>query len=114
MAPKILIKCCGFIVHSKPNMTLSAFPEKIPDTRKIVFNFLSVASPNVAPKPTGQSHSHSISRVPLQLSLANFFVFDLHPKLSVVNIRKKKIHFLKNGSNGFIKIFWVYCIFKPQ
>ena len=44
MALTILIKFCGFIVHSKPNnMTLSAFPGEIPATRKIVINFLSVA-----------------------------------------------------------------------
>ena len=43
MVLTILIKFCGVIVHSKPNnMTLSAFPEKIPETRKMVFNFLSV------------------------------------------------------------------------
>ena len=42
MASTILFKFCVFIVHSKPNnMTLSAFPEKILETRKIVFNFLS-------------------------------------------------------------------------
>ena len=36
MAPTILIKFCAFIVHSKPNnMTLSAFPGKIPQIRKI-------------------------------------------------------------------------------
>ena len=39
---RFFIKFCDFIVQSKPNMTLSAFPEKIPETRKIVFNFLSV------------------------------------------------------------------------
>ena len=39
MAPTNLIKFCVFIVHSKPNnMTLSAFPEKIPETKK-KFNF---------------------------------------------------------------------------
>ena len=65
MTPTILVKFCGFIVHSKPNnMKLSAFPGKIPETGKIVFNFLSVASPNVAPKPTDQSRSYSISRSP--------------------------------------------------
>ena len=38
MAPTILIKFCGFIVYSNLNsMTLSAFPEKIPEIRKIVF-----------------------------------------------------------------------------
>ena len=42
--PTILIKFGEFIVHSKPNnMTLSDFPGKISETRKIVFNFLSVA-----------------------------------------------------------------------
>ena len=40
MALTILIKLCGFIVHSKTNnMTLSAFLGKIPETRKIVFKF---------------------------------------------------------------------------
>ena len=40
MAPTILIKFCGLIEHSKPNnMTLTAFPGKIPETRKIVFKF---------------------------------------------------------------------------
>ena len=40
----ILIQFCGFIEHSKPNnMTLSVFPEKIPEIRKIVSNFLFVA-----------------------------------------------------------------------
>ena len=42
MSKMILIKFCVFLEHSKPNnMTLSAFPEKIPETRKIVFDFLS-------------------------------------------------------------------------
>ena len=87
MAPTILIKFCGLTVHSKPkNMTLSAFPEKIPETRKLVFNFCS--SPNVAPKPTDQSRSNSIPRDPLQISLAYFFVSDLPPKLRAVHKRK--------------------------
>ena len=43
MVLTILIKFCVFIVHSKPNnMTLSAFPGKILETRKTVFNFLSL------------------------------------------------------------------------
>ena len=53
-------------------MTLSAFPEKIPETRKIVFNFLS---PNLAPKPTDQLCSNSISGVPLQIFPAYYFHF---------------------------------------
>ena len=44
MAPTILIKFCGFIVQSKDNnVTLSAFPGKIPETGKIYFKFLSVS-----------------------------------------------------------------------
>ena len=40
IAPAILIKFCGFIVHSKPkNMALTVFPGKILDTRKIVFKY---------------------------------------------------------------------------
>ena len=63
-------------------MTLSAFLEKkIPESRKIVFIFSP--SPNVAPNPTDQSPSNSISRVPLQISLALFF--DLPSKLMVVH-----------------------------
>ena len=88
MALTILFKFCVFIVHSKPNnMTPSAFPVKILETRKIVFNFL--LSRNVAPKPTDQARSHSTSWVPLQISPARFFVFDLPLKLRVVHIRKK-------------------------
>ena len=44
MAPTMFIKFCGFIIHLKlNNMTLSDFPEKIPGTREIVFNFMSVS-----------------------------------------------------------------------
>ena len=62
----ILIKFCGFIVHLKPNnMTLAAFPEKIPETEKKL-NYSVWPSPNGAPNPTDQSHTISISRAPLQ------------------------------------------------
>ena len=89
MARTIFIKFCGFIIHSNPkNMALSDFPEKILVIRNIIF-FIFYPSPNVAPKPTGRSRSHSIPRVPLQISLATFFVLDLPPKLRVVHIRKK-------------------------
>ena len=115
MVPMILIKFSGFILYSKPNnMTPSAFPRKIPETKKIylIFN----PSPNVAPKPTGRSRSHSIPRVPLQISFVHFFVFDLPPKLRVVHIRKKINIFIfsKNGSNDFHKILWIYCTYEPQ
>ena len=90
MAPTIFIKFCGFIVHLNPN-------------KKIVL--IICPSPNVAPKPTDQSHSHSISRVPLQISLALSFVFYLPSKFSVVHIRKKfKIFiFSKRAPTIFIK-----------
>ena len=87
MALTILFKFCGFIVHSKPNnMTLSAFPRKIPETRKIVFKFSKSAK--IAPKPTDQYCSNSISGVHLQIFRVSFF-FDLPSKWSVVHIREK-------------------------
>ena len=87
-------------------MTLSAFPEKIPETRKQFLIFCP--SHNVAPKLTGQSRSHSVSRVPLQISLAHFFVFDLPPKLRIVHIRKKfNIIFSKMA----LMILYKFCEF---
>ena len=106
MAPTIFIKFCGFIAHSMPNnTTLSAFPGKIPETRKIAFNFLYVASSNVAPKLNDQSRSNYISRVPLQISLAVLFVFDLPSKLREVHVRKKFKFFIfsKMAQTIFIK-----------
>ena len=104
----ILIKFCGYIVHSKPNnMTLSTFPEKIPETRKIVFNFLP--SPKVASKPTDQSRSNSISRISLKISLARF----LHTR-STLKIKgtshKKKIKIL-NFSKMALTILIKCCGF---
>ena len=44
MALTILIKFCEFIVHSKSNnMTLPAFPGKIPETGKIFLKIFSVS-----------------------------------------------------------------------
>ena len=90
MALTILIKFSGFIVglHSKPNnMTLMAFPEKIPETRKIVFNFRYLESP-------------------CKYLLYGLSVFKLSPKLRVVHIRKKiKISiFSKMALTIFMKI----------
>ena len=112
MATTIFIKLWRFIVHSSPNnMTLLAFPgKKVLITRKIFFNFLS--APNVAPKPTDH-RSNSISRAPLQISLARSFRFRSTLKLRIVHIRKKKFHFLKNVSNDFHQILWIYCTFEP-
>ena len=88
MVPKILIKFCRFIVHSKlNNMALSAFPGKIPETGKIFFKFFP--SPNAGPKPTHQSRSKSISRVLSHISRTLFLVFSLPLKLRVVHMRKK-------------------------
>ena len=48
MAPTILIKFCGLIVHPKPNnVVLANFPEKIPETKKKINFFPSPkAGPN--------------------------------------------------------------------
>ena len=69
-------------------MTLSATPGKIPETKKIVFNFLSVAY--VATKPTDQSCWNSISRVPGKYLQPIFVIFHLPLKLRVVYIRNKQ------------------------
>ena len=88
MALTFFIKFCGFIEHSKPNnMTLSAFPGKILETRKIVFNFLSVAK--ITSKPIDQSSSNSISGVPLQISSACYFRFGVTPKIKGSSHKKK-------------------------
>ena len=87
MAPTILIKFCGLIVHSKPNnVMLANFPGKIPETGKIYFKCFP--SPNAGPKPTHQSRSNSICRILLQIFLAIIFFFDLPLKLRVVHISK--------------------------
>ena len=74
MALTIFIKFCEFIVHSKTNnITLSAFPGKSLKQEKQFLIFCP--SSNVAPKLSDQSRSHSISRIPLQISAASFFHF---------------------------------------
>ena len=99
-------------------MTLSVFPGKILETGKIVFNFLYIASSNVVLKQTDHSRLHSISRVSLQTSPARFFFFFFrftHKFKSSSHKKKiKNFFFLKNGSNYFHQIFWVYCTFEPQ
>ena len=108
MASTTLIKFCVFIAHSKPNnMTLSAFPAKIPETRKIVLIFSP--SPNVAPKLNDQSLSNSISRVPLQISLALFFVSYLPSKLRVVHNYKKKckIFIFSKMAPNFVHLLYI-------
>ena len=52
-------------------MTLSAFPEKIPEIEKKNLTFLR-ASPNGAPNSTDQSHPISISRAPANITITSF------------------------------------------
>ena len=77
-------------------MTLSAFPEKIPETGKIYFKFFP--PPNAGPKINlVQNRYIGSSRKYLE---PLFLDFTLTLKLRVVHIRKKlKNYFLKNGSN---------------
>ena len=71
-----LIKFCRFTVHSKPNnVTLSAFPEIIPEPEK-KFNYSVWPSPNGAPNPTDQSHPFS-SPANISIPAFFFFIFDL-------------------------------------
>ena len=107
MASTISIKFCGFIVHSKHNnMTLSAFPGKIPDTGKTYFQFFP--SPNAGPKLTHQSSSKSISRVLSQISRTLVFSFHPNPKIKGSSHKKKikKILFyqkwLQLNSSNFV------------
>ena len=82
-------------------MTLSAFPGKIPETRKNIFNFFQ--SLNAGPKLTHQSRSKSISRVLSQISRILFFSFHPNPKIKGSSHKKKikNFYFLKNGFNDF-------------
>ena len=91
------------------------FPEKIFVTR-LIFFLIFYLSPNIAPKLTGRSRSHSIPRGPLQISLAHFFGFDLPPKLRVVHIRKKiKIFiFSKMAPTIFIKFCGFIILWNPN
>ena len=87
MAPKKLIKCCRFTVHSEPN-------KKILETGKIFF-----PSPKVGPKPTEQSLSNS-TYGPLANISGPYFCF--RPTLKI----KKKIKisiFSKMAPTNFIK-----------
>ena len=93
MAPMILIKFCGFIVglHSKPNyMILSAFPGKIPETRKLYFKFffrlltqdLNQLIDLVQNRYLGSSRKY------LEHS---FFSFDTNPKIKSSSHKKKRL-----------------------
>ena len=81
-------------------MTLSAIPSKIHETKKIVFNFLSIA--HVAIKPTDQSCSNSISRVTLQISTAH--VSNFRPTLKIKGGLHKKQANKLNDKHGVPQI----------
>ena len=89
MAETILIKCCGFLVHSKPNnMTLSAFPKKYLKLKKKKKKKFCL-SPNVAPKTTDRSRQ--IRYVGFSCKYLEPFVSLVFPpplKLRVFHIRK--------------------------
>ena len=106
MGITILIKFCGFIVHSKlNNMARSAFPGKISETRKIVLNFLFVAWRSAW--QTDQSRSNSTSTVPLQITLVRFFRFRSTLKIKGSSHKKKiKIFIIsKMAPTIFIKFY---------
>ena len=70
------------------------FSRKIPEIRKIVFNFLSIVSSNVAPKPTDQSCSNSIFRVLLQLSPVSLYHF--RPTLNIKGTLMLRVVHIRN------------------
>ena len=96
MALTIFIKFCEFIVHS--NSTIwhyRLFPKKSLKLKKKLF-LICYPSPNVATKPTDQSCSNSIFRVPLQISPASF-IFYFRPTLKIkVTLHKKQANQLSD------------------
>ena len=73
-----LIKFCGFTVHSKPNnMTLSTFPEKIPDTEKTLTELTNLIQFRYLGPPCKYLHSHFF-----------FLILDLLLKLNVIHIEE--------------------------
>ena len=113
MTPTILIKFFGFIAHSKPNnIKLSAFPEKIPETSKLFLIFRPSAK--IAPKPTDQSCSNSISGLPLQISSASPFRFRVTPKIKGSSHEKKILNFSKMALTTLIIFFGFIAHSKPN
>ena len=102
MSSTIFIKFCVFIVHSKPNnMTLSAFPGKIPETGKIYLKFF--LSPNAGPKPIHQSRSKSISRVVYKISRANNVILANFPG-KIPETGKIYLNFFRPLSQGLTRL----------
>ena len=93
------------------NMTLLAIPGKIPETKRYFLIFYP--SPNIATKPTEQTCSNSIFRIPLQISTAHFFfffIFNLPLKLRVVYLRNKQMNWVTNFWN-FTNMFYCFCCY---
>ena len=87
-------------------MAVSAFPGKILVTR-IIFFLIFYMSPNLAPKPTDQSHSNSIFsifRVLLQVSLT--IPFHFRPTLNVKDSSHKK-----QETWNFTKMINCFCCY---
>ena len=99
MAPTILIKFCGFIVHSKPNnVILANFPGKIPETWKISFLIFF--------RLLTQGLNQLINLVLVNIS-SHYFCFRPTLKIKGSSHRKKlfsqKWHKLFSGSRVIIK-----------
>ena len=93
-------------------MTQSAIPGKIPDIKKNCFILLSVAY--LATKPIiDHSCSNSISRVPLQISLAHFLNF--RPTLKIKgSLHKKHANKLTVTNMEFYKHDCFCCYVKER
>ena len=112
MAITILFKFCGFIVYWKPkNITISAFPEKILETRKIVFNSVSHVTQRLNQLTILLQIRYLES--PCKYFLP-FFRSTLKMKGSSHQEKIKKFCFLKNCFNDFHKMLWIYSTVEPQ
>ena len=90
MAPTILIKFCGFTGHSKPNnVTLSAFPKKIPETEK---NLTILCDRRLMERLTQLTNLFQFRYLGAPCIYLHsrffFFHFILTVKLGVIHIRK--------------------------
>ena len=89
MAPTKLIKFCGFTVHSKPNnVTLSAFPEKIPETER---NLTSLCDRRLTERVIQLTNLIQFRYLepPANVSIPIFFLFRLTVKIKGDSHKKK-------------------------